>query len=660
MPKLQPAVEDLRLAALQQWRNGLIDSGAVSRSSFKEAHLRLVLRSGRTEADQIRAMLPGSVADHAEELARVLREVADPETATPTPADVDSRGAADWAPQSGYARYTFRDSNHETAAISLCRSDAGDDGLQASWPRYVADNGASCIIYRLVSTDDDPGYSPDKAHLIRATTLTTAVDERPLTAAVRHLQVWVNVGESTAEAVDAQPVLHATGTVVGTLRDVEICEDSGRVIGQWTVPPGVGAVHVYRVPAELADHDGPAFRIAAGTANLTGFVDHDVERGRRYIYRLRCEVDVDGLVRLSEAVQREMLVSAVREPVTDLSLTLREERDGAAFDLRWTAPPFGRVRMFRTQDPPHADAQATELDESVLDQVGLTREVELLHPIDRRVAGDGVATSVMAEVPWPDDWNRAYITPVTVLDGAVRLGKPISIVRTGRITDVALLEYCSTQVLTFAWPPGAASVLVYIAPRGHDPRNGLTGRSYEIALADYEKYGGMRFYDDLPAHGCSLHLVPVAFSGGRQVFGVPASIEYGGLLRLWYEVHISRAPDGSPLQAAVRAHAENDATGSPPFVLVNNPERIPLTATDGQPVDMSPVDSQGQLAQLRCKEFQWSHLSSAGSEIWVGDVRGLSGWIRMFANLPVDRLRLLAVLDPPVDTLRLVTDARLR
>ena len=39
--------------------------GAVSRKSFEEAHLRLVLRSGRTDVAQIRAMLPGSVAEHA-------------------------------------------------------------------------------------------------------------------------------------------------------------------------------------------------------------------------------------------------------------------------------------------------------------------------------------------------------------------------------------------------------------------------------------------------------------------------------------------------------------------------------------------------------------------------------------------------------------------
>jgi hypothetical protein len=70
-----PDDADPRLAPLLAWRQQLIDSGAVAARSFKEAHLRLVLRSGRTDVEQIRAMLPGSVAEHADEMARVLSEL---------------------------------------------------------------------------------------------------------------------------------------------------------------------------------------------------------------------------------------------------------------------------------------------------------------------------------------------------------------------------------------------------------------------------------------------------------------------------------------------------------------------------------------------------------------------------------------------------------
>ncbi|MEX3771626.1 hypothetical protein ABFW14_32530, partial [Mycolicibacterium fortuitum] len=67
--------DDPRLAPLLAWRQQLLDSGAVAPRSFKEAHVRLVLRSGLTDVERIRAMLPGSVAEHAEDMARVLAEL---------------------------------------------------------------------------------------------------------------------------------------------------------------------------------------------------------------------------------------------------------------------------------------------------------------------------------------------------------------------------------------------------------------------------------------------------------------------------------------------------------------------------------------------------------------------------------------------------------
>jgi hypothetical protein len=60
-------------------------------------------------------------------------------------------------------------------------------------------------MYRVVSTGADRGYSPDDAQLVVATVATEAIDDRPLVEAVRHLQVWVNVGESAVELFDAQP-----------------------------------------------------------------------------------------------------------------------------------------------------------------------------------------------------------------------------------------------------------------------------------------------------------------------------------------------------------------------------------------------------------------------------------------------------------------------
>ena len=123
MPDPQHAgdADDPRLAALMAWRQRLIDSGAVSKTGFKETHLRLILRSGRTDVDQIRAMLPGSVADYAEELAALLTEnraerglsAVEPPAARPVgterPAPATTRGAPLEAPLGprDFAVYAF-------------------------------------------------------------------------------------------------------------------------------------------------------------------------------------------------------------------------------------------------------------------------------------------------------------------------------------------------------------------------------------------------------------------------------------------------------------------------------------------------------------------------------------------------------------------------
>lgn len=700
-----PDDADPRLAPLLAWRQQLIDSGAVAARSFKEAHLRLVLRSGRTDVEQIRAMLPGSVAEHADEMARVLSELdassteqtsitgrhhptdASAGAALPPPMQPPAGSSGTLPPPSAppvppepaapaqpappptdpapvaetpltaadFTPFTFGQQQAPRHNIALRRSPGGG-AMEVSWPPLQASNGV--VLYRLVSSEDNPPYSPDRADLVAATATTSAADTRPPGAAVRHYQVWINVGSTRAEALTAQPMLYAAGVLVSPIADFAIREDAGRVIGQWTVPPGVSAVYVYRVPAAEAGRDGPQYRILAGNDNLNGFVDSEPVRGDRYQYRARCAANVDGVLRLSEAVETDVEVSAVLAPVTDLAVA--SGVDSSAFDLTWTPPTGGRIVVYRTQDGPHAGAESAELPEGALEQVGLTPELRLTQPVVTQTGPDGRPRALMAGVSWPAEWSRAYLTPVTILAGRALVGRTLSSVRTGAIRDIELAEYCNKQVLTFDWPDGAAGVVLYLAPKGHDPRAGLTGKSFEISLEEYEKYGGMQLTGQLPVGGCSLHLAPVAFSGGRRVTGAIASIEYHGLLRLQYAVRVGRDPQGFPTTATIAMRSEHDLPGSPAFVLVNNPQRIPLSVHDGQAVDVAPLDAQGQFADRPSKELRWSQLTTSGTgELWAANVRGLQGWIRLFVNTPsAERLRVIALLDPPVDSLRLTAMAQ--
>jgi hypothetical protein len=663
---------DPRLTALLHWRQQLIASGAVSASTFKEAHVRLVLRSGRRDVEQIRSMLPGSVAEHADDMARVLDEL----TAEPAP-PADETGVAQASAaqdavepsetppdedttllREAFAPYVFREQANEPETVVLRPvpdQRTGEQAVEMSWPPYQPGDAKpdSIVVYRVVSAEQLKPYSPDRAQFVGATSTTSMRDTQPPTSTVRRYQVWVNTAGSLSEALAAQPVLHAEGTRPNPVRNLAIGEDSGRVVGQWTVFPGASVVHIYRIPAGDAAGNELQYRIFAGSDNLHGFVDPDAEPGRRYIYRTRCEVVVDGTVRLSEAAQAEVRVSAVLAPVDDLSL-IPQDPDSTVWDLAWSAPKAGQVLIFRTKEGPSAGAEAAELPETALEQAGLLPDTRLAHPISDSLDPDGRRRSVIAGVPWPSGWSRAYFTPVTVLDGRARLGKTISTVRAGAITDAQLAEYCTKQVLTFAWPEGAAAVSIHLAPKGHDPRMGLSGRFFEIAFEDYHKFGGRQFVNELPSGGCSLHLAPVAFSAGRRISGPITTIEYAGLLRLWYSVRIDRDRAGHPLRASLTIRAERDVIGSPPFVLINNPDRIPLSINDGEPIDVAPLDERGELAEPAAKEFYWSALRADGpSEVWVANIQGRQGWIRLFAGLEAHRLRQLALLDPPVGALQL-------
>ncbi|OBF33249.1 hypothetical protein A5724_19430 [Mycobacterium sp. ACS1612] len=660
-PQHIDAADDPRLPALMAWRQRLIDAGAVSRTSFKEAHLRLVLRSGRTDVAQIRAMLPPSAAEHADEMARLLAELENRRGSVAVVTDnaPSTDALAEQIPYQtdDFAAFQLGEQRGDVHPIGLRRrrDEAQSGALELTWPPYPPAGDDTVVIYRIVSDEDDPPYSPDRAYLLGVTTATSALDERPPRGSVRHYQVWVNSGPTRAQALAAQPVKHAEAALVSPVRDFTIREDGGQVIGRWTVPSAVSDVFVYRIPAQETGREGLEHRILRGSDTRDGFVDTEALRGQRYLYRVRCAATIGGVIRLSEATEATVDVSAVLAPVTDLSLGAHSQ-DGTRFELTWTPPPTGTVVIYRSQTPPSAGAEAVELPEATLEQIGLHPVQRLTQPVSLRRDEHGHDNAVMSGVSWPDSWSRAYFTPVTVLTGRALLGTTVSSVRTGVIHDVNLAEYCNKQVLTFDWPAGAAAVVAHLAPKGHDPRKGLTGKSFEISLEEYEKYGGMQLSrQELPAAGCSLHLAPVAFSAGRRVVGAIRSVEYAGLLRLQYAVRIARDPDGWPGYATVALRSQYELPGSPAFVLIHNPQRIPLSMHDGQAVDAVPVNEHGQIVGEASKELRWSALTTHGTgEMWTANVHGLRGWIRLFVNTPSPaRLRTIALLDPPVENLRL-------
>ncbi|NMN95064.1 hypothetical protein [Antrihabitans stalactiti] len=690
---------ELRLEALLEWRRRAIDAGRTEVAALTEKKLRLILRMPGHLAPDIARTLSVSPA-LAAEIANVLSDsvkqapapATDPRTqATPmsTPAKQahanaaaplqpvpasQTAGRSDTTPASpreairerrsapvgvlldlepeDFDEFDYFDAPDTVHTIKVTGSLA--TGMTYGWPAYSAADG-EVVVYRLVSNDEHQPWGPDKGDYIGATLDTRVGDARRYASAVRHVQVWTYVGLNVSDAIRQQPTLYANGALVSPVTELEIREDQGRVIGQWSVFEGIRAVQVYRIPIERAAFGGeePRFRILTDLPNLGGFVDRGAERGKRYLYRVRAEATIDGTTRLSVHTQAETFVSALLEPVEDLSVVFGDGDDGERqFDLKWTTPSAGRVYVYRTVSGPTPGADAVPLAEGQLAGAGLPIESRLAHPI----SSDTASSSTMVDVPWPREWTRAYFTPVTVLDGRYQVGKTTSATRTERITHAEIVERVDKQILTFTWPAGAAAVLVYTGVRGQTADQGLSGQPTEISAGMYARFGGLHFPQRLPNGGCSLHMVPVAFAAGERIQGQYVTVDYPGMLRVFYDLDITRGSTGDPIVATIEIAAEKDTDGSPPFVLVNNPDRLPLGVRDGDAIDVARAGGTDRPAKMFSPPNGLT--ASRNGLKFQADVRGRTGFLRLFAHLPPERLGIFALLDPPVAKLVLSAGRR--
>lgn len=675
-----------RFEALTAWRDAQLAAGRQEVGGLKSSTLRTIARSTLRNADQVRSRLTASVAEFAPELAEVLAGVETPVVPVappePTPARptvrLDRTGPAsdpgapastttptatppDGAAQElglgrGFAQFGYSVADREPVAITSTVSPDGT--LRYSWS--PAPQSAPAVLYRVVVSDEYMPYNPDLADFVAATTGWTAIDPVPPTSAVRSVQVWVHTGPDPEAARDGQPVLHAQGSVVMGPTDLVLREDEGRVVGQWQTLPGVRRVQVFRIPIERAatGRGNPQYRIGAGQDHLTGFVDDEAERGRRYLYEVLAEADVDGATQLSAPQSEPKLISQVHEAVRDLEVTVTGVDDERRFHLRWTPPRGGRVVVYRTENPPAPGADLRPIDEAALELTALPADAALGDPV---VTHEDGRVSMLA-VPWPRGWTRAYFTPVTVLDGKAFVGTSVSQAGPGSISDGRIVERVSRQILTFAWPDGAATVQVYASLIGAAAADAIAASTpIEVSHEQYKRSGGLRFPAALPANGRDLHLVPIAFQAGERVPGPVFTITYPGLVRLQYSVRILR----NFMQQVSGVSFSVWSPGSPverplAFVLVHNADRMPLSIRDGVALSLVRDDLDGVAPSRRAQTASTGGPGGAPSfqstgESWRSEVSKPTGYVRLFVDLPPEELRGIALLDPSPASLRLTS-----
>ncbi|MDO5752291.1 hypothetical protein [Arthrobacter sp.] len=703
----EPSLVEQSIELLKAWRTQAVDDARPFASQLKDRDLRNVA-NGKRDLTAVQSQLPGVAQGFAHELVELLASInppmaeldlteadsAVPEHAAHLPADPApptrraARSAASevaWevaplapvqreraALETGatvapadhaegaeidpalFAAYDFIASGIKPETIKVAKT--LDGSRRYSWAPGGAERAVK--IYRLISGDETAPYTPDQADVIAITEDGHAVDARVFSTAVRYVQVWCHAGRDRVDAMNSQPVLHATVEVVAEVPAVDIREDEGRIIGQWTALPGTQKVQIFRIPANKAAFSSgdPAYRIHADGTNLGGFVDAQAERGAAYVYQVHAEAAVYEQTLLSAPSVVPITVSAVLLPVDDLNVTVNadEDADTVLVDLRWRIPPGGRVDIYRTATPPAAGIELKPLEEATLEQGGLRPEFRLAHPIEPENG-----TAAMLNVPWPVQWTRTYFTPVTVLDGRAHVGASRVSTRPTRIRNAKVVERVDSQILTFEWPAGADAVMVYRGPAGQGPENALAGQPLEISHSAYNQRGGMYFPSNLPAEGCDLHLVPVSFEAGNRVAGSVTTVNYPWIMRVGYRVAPRKAKFTGKVTGftvVVDSHTPNAAL--PGFMLVYNHERLPLTASDGQPLnmmrDMDGAEPATRVFTPHSRTIKdppdtWK----TDPETWNSEVRAGTGYIRLFPQVPMNVLKQMAVLDPGVKDLTL-------
>ena len=661
------SVED-RQKILTEWHARALGAGRDrDLAGLGEADLRRIAVSGAVTAEALRKLhavsAPKMVSRHADEIAAVLSglptETAVGEqtetvvpAARPAPAAEPTlvprpETAADpeeqqtnWSDFEPFDYATVREDTSAPHGISFMT--AGDERIEMTWPGV--DAGADVVLYRVMASDEYPPIaSTDLGDLIAVTTQSNAVDTRGFDAPVRHVAVWANRGKTEAEARRAQPTLVAADGCVLPVRLCEVREDEGTVIGQWKPLNGVVRVDVLRSKAQVAKQTSlydPNCRLRPDQVGLGGFTDRDAKPGEEYEYRIYVVARVTGdSEEMSEPVARRVRVRAVVHAVDDLRVTLSHDRANS-YDLRWSMPPNGNVEIYRSEQRPVAGLGQEALARSAIVNAGLTARDKLINPLEQ-IASEGL----MRDVTWPSRWARAYFTPVTVLDEEqIRVGKTRILTRTRPVSEVRLIERVDSQFLTFAWPSGVTSVKIFTGPQDAELLSPETEQPImELSEDEYRKYGGAHLLNTLPVAGCAVHLVGTTYSAGRAELAKAVSLQYAGLARIRYRIETPAQDRGrrfgrkEPTRPSrLMARCDAPITGIA-LVLVHNLHRLPLFIADG--LELTRIAAAFEV------DVPKEILPDMGG-------RPNTGFIRLFADVPPDTGRPVAVLDPSIDQLR--------
>jgi hypothetical protein len=610
--------------------------------------------------------------------------------AAPSASSVDPGSAWEY-PVFDYSRAPVAD-----PAPTVSVSERPDGSLLYTWP----DPGDG-EVFRVVISDHEIPYDPDEADAtVTATREDRAADPTPLTTAVRFVSVWGYQVFDPASADLGQARLVAEGTFVAPVQDWELTygEQDRAVFSTWTTPiaPTQAQVRVRAARLPAGQSRGPFMRggwtaehLAVPTQSA-GFQDTGAQVGVLNVYVAAVEVQVDGRTLLSRPLTREVTPTAGPDRITDLRVEPMSTEEPNRLRLIWTQRPTTTVHLYATEVAPRAEAVSQQrIERGQLPGALLPDERLLPHAVERTgmVSGEGTDQRVqctIADFAWPEgeSWDTLHLTPVSENGpGHVLIGSPVRRKRAGSVQAIRVVQRLNWQLVTFAWPGGAAEV---------DLRIGGTQDRFDpdvpAALGvDKEKYtrdGGFVIPGGLPPEGCRLFLTATTYQGGARVHSEPAIRDVGPLWQYRYtldwpgESGTSR-PDGlrgrlgrrtarafgrTAVRLGISATRGHCPEGErPSLVLVHHAQHVPLYVGDGTVV---PLLTEQPGDQSRGEQVTSVTAPSQGRELdlWFEPGPLGTGYFRLLvdarpaATLDPERgrtaLERYALVDPALGALR--------
>jgi len=218
------------------------------------------------------------------------------------------------------------------------------DHVLITWKPSPARAGR--VQYRVMRGQDRAPVSPSEGTaVVTRTERTDVIDGEAPPGAQLFYSVFAARGGETWSPPASAPSAMFTPEVT----DVSVAAADTSVAASWRPHPGADGILVVR-----RENDPPQGRDdgLSVEASLTGFTDSGLRTGTEYYYRIvTCYRPPDGQHRYSAGVVTLAVPEPAPRAVTDLHVSGPGE--GAPVILAsWTPPPYGQVRLVRSDQPP--------------------------------------------------------------------------------------------------------------------------------------------------------------------------------------------------------------------------------------------------------------------------------------------------------------------